>query len=178
MRHADGIIDALDQPHPAASNGMVWTLISDRVMGGVSSGGISRETVAGRAALRMQGSVSLENDGGFLQVAVDLAPREGALDASAWTGIEVDVLGDGERYNLHLRTTDIARPWQSYRFAFEAGPGWRVVRAPFAAFAPHRSDVALDPRRLRRLGVVAIGRAFRPDIAIGGARFYRAPGSS
>jgi len=178
MSDTDGVIDALDRPHPVATNGAAWAFISDRVMGGVSSGGITRETIAGRPALRMQGSVSLENDGGFVQVALDLAPAGGALDASAWSGIEVDVLGDGERYSLHLRTTDVVRPWQSYRFAFEAGPGWRVVRAPFSAFAPHRIDVALDPRRLRRLGVVAIGRAFRADIAIGGARLYRESGSA
>jgi hypothetical protein len=85
----------------------------------------------------------------------------------------IDVFGDGERYNLHMRTTDVARPWQSYRFAFEAGPAWRTVRAPFAAFEPHRIDVPLDPARLRRLCVVAIGRTSRADIAMGGARFYR-----
>lgn len=173
VRPAAPIIDALDRPHPTATNGAVWALISDRVMGGLSSGRMTRETVAGRAALRMRGAVSLENDGGFLQVALDLAPDGGLVDARGWSGIEVDALGDGERYNLHLRTADVARPWQSYRFAFEAGPAWRSVRAPFAAFAPHRIGVALDPGRLRRLGVVAIGRAFDADIAVGGARFYR-----
>jgi hypothetical protein len=173
VTQADPIIDALDRPHPCATNGAAWALISDRVMGGVSSGRMTRERVAGRPALRMQGEVSLANDGGFLQIALDLSPGEGTVDASAWNGIELDVHGDGERYNLHLRSSDVARPWQSYRFAFETGPAWRIVRAPFAAFAPHRIDVPLDPTRLRRLGVVAIGRAFRADIAIGGARFYR-----
>jgi hypothetical protein len=175
MTQADPIIDALDRAHPTATNGAAWALISDRVMGGASSGRMARETVAGRVALRMQGLVSLENDGGFLQIALDLAAGGQAIDASAWSGIEVDVLGDGERYNLHLRTDDISRPWQSYRFGFEAPPAWRTLRAPFAAFAPHRIETPLDPRRLRRLGVVAIGRAFRADIAVAGARFYRAP---
>jgi hypothetical protein len=173
MSEAARIIDALDRPHPAATNGATWALISDRVMGGVSSGRMTRETIAGRAALRMQGAVSLDNDGGFVQVALDLAPGGAAVDASAWSGVELDILGDGELYNLHLRTTDVIRPWQSYRTVFAAEPTWRTVRAPFAAFAPHRIEAPLDPRRLRRLGVVAIGRAFRADIAIGGARFYR-----
>jgi hypothetical protein len=178
MTQADRIIEAFDRPHPTATNGAAWALISDRVMGGVSAGMMTRETVAGRAALRLQGAVSLENDGGFLQVAIDLAPGGDALDASAWSGIEIDVLGTGERYNLHLRTADISRPWQSYRFAFEAGPAWRTVRTPFTAFEPHRIETPLAPRRLRRLGVVAIGRAFRADVAVAGVRFYREPAAS
>ena len=177
MTQAAPIIDALDRPHPAATNGAAWALISDRVMGGASTGRMTREAVAGRPALRMQGAVSLENDGGFLQVALDLSAGGGTVDASGFDGVEIDVIGDGESYNLHLRTADIARPWQSYRFAFEAGPAWLTIRAPFAAFAPHRIETPLDPTRLRRLGVVAIGRAFDADVAIGGARFYRAAAS-
>jgi hypothetical protein len=35
---------------------------------------------------------------------------------------------------------------------------------------PYRIDVALDTRRLRRIGVVAIGRAFSADLSVGGVR--------
>ncbi|MFW5642360.1 MAG: CIA30 family protein [Roseicyclus sp.] len=164
-------IDALDRPHPQASIGTRWALVSDRVMGGVSSGTMARETVAGRPALRMRGGVSLENDGGFLQIALDLATGGGTLDARAWTGLALDVLGNGVRYNLHLRTADVRRPWQSYRAGFTATPDWRTVYLPFDGFAPHRLDAPLDLGRLRRLGIVAIGRAFDADIAVGGLRF-------
>jgi len=173
MANLSEIIDALDQAHPRATIGTRWELIADRVMGGVSSGAMTRETIAGRPALRMQGDVSLENNGGFIQVALDLAPGGGAVDASGWVGVEIDVLGNGERYKLHLRTADIVRPWQSYRADFTATPEWRTVRLPFTAFAPHRLEVPLDLTSLRRLGVVAIGRAFAADIAMGGLRFYR-----
>jgi hypothetical protein len=166
------IIDALDRTHPEASLGTRWQLIADRVMGGVSSGTMHRETVGGRPALRMRGDVSLRNDGGFIQVALDLAPGGGAVDASPWSGIEIDVFGNEERYNLHLRTADIVRPWQSYRAAFVARPEWQTLRLPFAGFEPHRIEAPLDLTRLRRLGIVAIGRAFAADIAIGGLRFF------
>jgi hypothetical protein len=166
-------IDALDRPHPLATVGTRWALIADRVMGGVSAGSMARETVEGRPALRMVGAVSLENDGGFIQIALDLAPQGGVIDASHWTGIALDVFGNDERYNLHLRTADVVRPWQSYRAEFPAPPVWRTVRLPFAGFKPHRLDEALDLTRLRRLGIVAIGRAFTADVAIGGLRFYR-----
>lgn len=165
-------IDALDQPHPRATNGASWELIADRVMGGASSGRMTRETVAGRLALRMRGAVSLANNGGFVQVALDLAPG-GAVDASGWTGIEIDAFGNGEPYNLHLRTSDVIRPWQSYRATFATTGAWRTIRIPFSACTPHRLEVPLDLTQVRRLGIVAIGRAFTADVAIAGLRFYR-----
>ena len=173
MAEAPQIIDALDHEHPRATIGTRWELIADRVMGGVSSGAMTREMVAGRSALRMQGDVSLENNGGFIQVALDLSPAGAAIDASAWTGIEIDAFGNNERYNLHLRSADVVRPWQSYRADFIAAPEWRTIQLPFELFEAHRIDAPLDLTRLRRLGIVAIGRAFSADIAIGGLRFYR-----
>ena len=165
-------IDDLSQPPPRASNGAAWELIADGVMGGVSRGTMRREVVLGREAIRMRGDVSLENNGGFLQIALDLAPDGAPVDATDWVGIEVDVVGNGESYNLHLRTADVIRPWQSYRQTFVAAPEWRTIRLPFADFEPHRIDAPLDLSSLRRIGVVAIGRAFRADIALGGLRFH------
>ena len=49
-----------------------WRLITDSVMGGVSKGYISQDMIAGRPCLRMRGDVSLENNGGFVQMALDL----------------------------------------------------------------------------------------------------------
>ena len=166
------VIDDLSQPAPQASNGAAWELVADRVMGGVSTGTIRREIVEGREAIRMQGEVSLENNGGFLQIALDLAPDGSSIDASQWAGIEIEVVGNDESYNLHLRTADVVRPWQSYRQSFVAAPEWRTLRLPFIEFKPHRIDAALDLSTLRRIGIVAIGRAFHADIAIGGVRFH------
>ncbi len=157
---------------PARETPPAWRLISDGVMGGVSDGSVRRETVAGRPAVRLRGAVRLENDGGFVQIARDLAPDGTAVDARGWHGIALDVIGNGASYNLHLRTPDIARPWQSYRHSFVAGPEWRRVELPFAAFTPHRIAAPLDIGRLRRIGIVAIGRAFDADVAVGVMRFY------
>lgn len=172
MAAPQSMIDALDQEPPRATIGTRWELIADRVMGGVSSGEMKREHVGGRPALRIRGDVSLENNGGFVQIALDLAPDGGVVAARHWTGIEIEVFGNGERYNLHLRTADVVRPWQSYRADFIATSEWRTVRLPFATFEPHRIDVPLDLAHLRRLGIVAIGRAFAADVAIGKLQFY------
>ncbi len=166
------VIDDLTGPGLQAATGTVWELISDRVMGGVSDGRLAREELAGRPALRMTGSVSLENDGGFLQMALDLAPAGAAVDASTWRGIALEVLGDGGRYNLHLRTAAVTRPWQSYRLSFIAPPRWQRVTLPFAEAVPHRLEAPFDPTKLRRIGLVAIGEARRVDLALGRAAFY------
>lgn len=166
------IIDDLSQPPPRASIGAAWELVADRVMGGVSNGTMRREVIRGRNSIRLQGDVSLVNNGGFLQIALDLASDCSAVDASNWAGIEIDVVGNNESYNLHLRTADVTRPWQSYRQSFVAEPAWQTVRLPFTEFEPHRIDAPLDLSTLRRIGIVAIGRAFHADIAISGVRFH------
>jgi hypothetical protein len=148
-----------------------WRLVTDAVMGGVSAGAVSEDTLQGRAAARMQGRVSTENNGGFIQIAIDLSPT-GVFDASAFTGLRVEVTGNGETYGAHLRTTDIVRPQQSYRQSFVAGSGWTTIHLPFAAFVPHRIEIPLSIARLRRLGLVAIGRNFDADLSIARLALY------
>ena len=166
------IIDDLSRAAPEASIGTSWQLFTDQVMGGVSTGTMSRELVGGRLAIRMRGDIRLENNGGFVQLALDLSPNAGVVDASEWSGIELDLYGDGQEYGMHLRTSDLTRPWQSYRQSFRALPEWQTIRLPFAVFSPYRTEIPLDLRRLRRLGLAAIGRAFSADLAIGGLRFF------
>lgn len=166
------IVDDLSREEPSTPLGTSWRLFTDQVMGGVSEGSMARETVGGRAAIRMRGNVSLDNNGGFVQIALDLAPQQGTSDLSGWSGIEIDVYGNGEPYEARLRTDALTQSWQSYRQGFAAPPEWRTVRLPFAGFAPHRTDLPLDLARVRRLGIVAIGREFAADLAIGGVRFY------
>ncbi len=122
--------------------------------------------------LCLRGEVRLENNGGFVQAALDLAPR-GDLDASAYTGIRLLVRGNGEPYNLHLKTADLRLPWQSYRSRFPTGPEWREIRLPFGDFEPHRTGVPLDTRQLHGLGLVAIGRAFAAELCVSEIGLYR-----
>jgi hypothetical protein len=166
------IIDDRGSNTLAATNGVSWRVISDTVMGGVSSGSLVPAVVEGRDCLRMTGEVSLENNGGFVQASLDLSAA-GLLDAGEYAGIEIEVFGNGETYNLHLRTEDTRIVWQSYRASFQAQPNWQSLRLPFASFQPHRIDQPLDTRKLRRLGVVAIGREMKADISIARLLLYR-----
>lgn len=172
------IIDDFSDP-AVATNGARWQLFSDRVMGGITEGTISRGMVSGRNAITMKGRVRLENNGGFLQIAIDLSANGGPIDAGAFDGVEIDVTGNGEAYGCHLRTTDTTRPWQSYRQGFQAPPQWTRIRLPFSKLAAYRIDIPFDPRALRRIGLVAIGREFDAHFSVSRVALYSDnPGTS
>lgn len=149
-----------------------WEYVADTVMGGVSRGQAVRATVHGRAAIHLTGAVSLENNGGFVQVAFDLAGGE-TFDASDWRGIALDVLGNGEVYDLRLRTDQITRPWQSFRADFLAPDSWTTIKIQFADLEAHKTEAKFNSARLRRIGVLAIGREMQADIAVSQVRLYR-----
>lgn len=165
-----------------------WRLVSDTMMGGVSRGTLTQEHVLDRPARRMRAQVSLENNGGFVQMALDLTSAGGACDASNMVcdasnrvcdasdmdGLLLWVCGNEEEYNVHLRTRDLDRPWQSFRASFHAGRAWRQLLLPFRDFTPHRTEAELRLTQLHRIGLVAIGRPFEADLAMGRLAFFRA----
>ncbi len=140
----------------------VWRFFTDGVMGGVSSGGMTSELIAGRAALCLRGQVRLENNGGFIQMAL-VVPSPPPGD---WLAIELDVLGNGHRYGLHLRTAAMLLPWQAWRATFVAAAAWQTLRLPLAAFEPHRTGGTLAAREVRRIGIVAIGERFDAEVCV------------
>ncbi|MFZ1413914.1 MAG: CIA30 family protein [Defluviicoccus sp.] len=160
------LIDDFARDDLISTLGTQWHGFSDQVMGGISQETIALTENSGRRCIRLTGDVRLENNGGFIQMALDLAPEGQTLDASAYDGVLLVARGNGETYGVHLRTPDCVRPWQSYRASFVAGPEWQEIRLPFGRFEPHRLTEPLDVRHLRRLGLVAIGRAFDADLAV------------
>jgi len=69
-----GIIDDLSETFPFTSSGNEWSGITDQVMGGKSNGSLTREDdIGGKTANVLRGKVSLANNGGFVQMATDLA---------------------------------------------------------------------------------------------------------
>jgi hypothetical protein len=165
------IIDDRSSGNLESALGSSWRMFTDGVMGGVSTGTLTPASVDQCDCLRLQGDVRLENNGGFVQAALDVEDTP-AGDASAYTGIEIEVYGNDETYNLHLRTDDLWLPWQSYRTTFAAPARWQTLQLPFAEFSGYRTWKPLDVTELERIGVVAIGRAFTADLCIGRVGFY------
>ena len=151
--------------------GSHWRFIADSVMGGVSDGSLSPDSIEGRSCLRMRGTVRLDNNGGFIQAALDIGQTQ-ASNASGYQGLLLDVYGNDNVYNLHLRTDDVWLPWQSYRASFQAPARWHSVKIPFEAFSGYRISKKLDITQLRRIGIVAIGREFTTDLCIGRLALY------
>jgi hypothetical protein len=83
MLVASAIIDDLSREPPMAAIGTNWQLFTDQVMGGSSKGTMARDAIAGRAAIRMRCDGSLKNNGGFVQIVLNLSPDGGIVDASA-----------------------------------------------------------------------------------------------
>jgi len=149
-----------------------WEFVADTVMGGLSRGRIAKETIEGRSATRLTGMVSLENNGGFIQMASELKRVGSIWNAGNWSGMEIDVRGNDEVYDLRLRTDELERPWQSFRAPFVAPAHWTTVRFAFLAFVPHRTDKVLQLERLRRVAVVAVGRVYEADVAVSDLRLF------
>ena len=153
-----------------------WRLVTDGVMGGVSRGRLMADETAGRDCVRLSGQVSTANNGGFIQAAADL-PAAAATRLDDYLGLRVTLRGNGEPYNVHLRTADLWLPWQSYRASVTATPDWQSFELPFSEFEPYKTRKALRPSRLQRVGIVAIGRDFEADVCIGELGFYRPVGA-
>jgi len=163
---------------PAFSASLIndWKLISDQVMGGRSTGRLMLKESKPHPCLHMQGIVTTENNGGFLQIAHSLSESE-RLNATEAQGIHLHVRGNNERYNLHLRTSDMWLPWQSFRSSFMARQEWQHIYIPFDRFEAYKITRKLNTGKLKRIGIVAIGRDFEADICIAAVDFYY-PGSS
>lgn len=166
------IIDDRGTGDHRSALGTSWRLVTDSVMGGVSNGQLTLDTIDGKACLRLRGDVRLDNSGGFVQAALDVKGAN-ALDASGYRGVLLEVYGNAEEYNVHLRTDDVWLPWQSWRASFKAPAGWHTVRLPFAEFTGYRIGSPLNPGRLERIGIVAIGRAFKADLCVARLALYR-----
>ena len=147
----------------ASTLGPAWRFFTDGVMGGLSSGSMTVGTVEGRPALCLRGQVRLDNNGGFVQMALEFP---GLPECGPWRGLELDVRGNGHRYGLHLRTSGMTAPWQAWRASFEATSDWRTVCLPFDAFEPYRTSGVLQAATIRRIGVVAIGERFEAEVCV------------
>ncbi|MCU0636058.1 MAG: CIA30 family protein [Gemmatimonadaceae bacterium] len=145
-----------------------WQLFTDRVMGGRSDAQAKRSRIAGTHCLVVEGLVRTEGNGGFLQVALPLAPADGVLDASAYTGVRVTVARGSGTWALHLRTPACTAPWMHYRAELpgRAVRQWVPVDVPFTAFSAEGVGTALDVRTLQRLGIVAVKPAGPAQLAI------------
>ncbi len=128
-----------------------WRVVNDEVMGGLSR---SQLTISSDGFAVFQGTVSLENNGGFASVRTESA--DFALTGKK--GLLLKIKGDGRNYQLRVRTD---QRWDgiAYRSTFTTQVGqWTTVKLDFQIFsATFRGRKvpgapALDPGRIQQIG--------------------------
>lgn len=157
------MINSVDDP------GIAWRFFTDAVMGGRSAGHVEHGRDGRIGFVRMVGTVSTANNGGFIQIQARIAqPPAGA------SGVHITVRGNGEGYFVHLRSLAAPAPTSYWRAPFVAGRDWQDVRLPFAAFTPSRPvlPVAIDPAGIGTLAIVAFGRDMGADVQVATTGFW------
>ena len=152
-----------NQPSP-------WKVISDQVMGGVSSALLQQDVRQDSSCSCLIGRTSLDNNGGFVQMKLDIARDELRAD---YQGLFIELYGNSHDYNLHVKTTQLSRPWQSFRCSLSVEPQWTRFIVPYAQLSAHRTDAKLQPADIASVAVVAIGQAFDVDVCVRRLGFYR-----
>ena len=158
--------------NPAMKNSPEWKFVSDQVMGGVSEGQVFFNEKEESPCHCLTGLVSLENNGGFLQMQlVNLDQID--VNYADYKGVYIEVKGNNHEYNLHLRTSQLWLPWQSFRQKILAGQKWQRLFLPFDEFESYKTFSELNHKKIHRLGILAIGEAFESNICIRNLGLYR-----
>ena len=164
------IIDKLKHPN-LTNQSQEWIFITDKVMGGVSSGKYQVQEIEGRKCYRMTGNVSTKNNGGFIQIRTKLNPK---INADDYEGVFIKVYGNQKNYNVHLRTEFTLAPWQYYSYTFNAPKSWKEIRAPFNKFKKSNSyqPKNLNGQKIKSIALVAAFKDFVSDVCLGEVGFF------
>ena len=130
-----------------------WAIVNDGVMGGLSQSGL---TLSGEGTAIFQGTLSLENYGGFASVRT--VPQ--AYNLGGYEGLSLRVRGDGRRYKLRMRV-DRNLDGPAYEAEFDTkADAWITVNVPLQAAIPTyrgrqlRNLPALDGSQLTQIGLM------------------------
>jgi len=147
-----------------------WVFFTDRVMGGRSNGKVEFIQLKKINFARMTGTVSTENNGGFIQFRSRLKTKL-KQDIKS---VKLNVRGNNEKYFIHLRTNGTVVPWQYYSVSFMARQEWSEINIPLENFK--RSGIflkkKLKPQNIRSLAIVAYGREYKALIDVSHIEFY------
>jgi len=166
------IIDDFSDPNHISRLGTKWRLVTDRVMGGISEAKSTFGQDESFKYIHVQGNVSLENNGGFVQMALALSDNSESLDVKGYSGVRLWVKGNGQRYYVHLKNKQTILHWQYYAASFTTSERWEQIEIPFEQFEPQALEDELRLDDLTRIAIVGAKKAYPVDIYVGPIEFY------
>ena len=144
-----------------------WSAISDQVMGGISEVYFYELEENGENFYRLEGNVSTENNGGFIQSRVNLN-----INTDDFEGVRIKVRGNNNEYYVHLRAPRMM-PWNYYYAKFYASDEWQVFEIPLNTFQYSRNQsIGLNTRTIRSIGLVAYVKDFTAQLDIANIELY------
>ncbi|MFC3879722.1 CIA30 family protein [Algoriphagus namhaensis] len=104
-----------------------WYIVDDGVMGGRSQGNFS---ITKKGVAVFEGTVSLENNGGFSSLRYRLPKTQEITQKSA----KLYLKGDGKNYQFRIKRS--SRDYHSYIFDFQTSGEWEEVIVPLEKMYP------------------------------------------
>ena len=140
-----------------------WNFISDQVMGGLSSGKFEVINEVEEHFIRLSGSVSTKNNGGFIQIRSDFD-----FEGRDFRGIRIKARGYPSEYYIHIRTHFLLMPWQYYSSEFEVSENWKEFEIFFEDFEKSNfyQPSNFGSSEIKSIGFVAFGKDFEPKLDI------------
>ena len=142
-----------------------WRGVTDQVMGGKSVLSIDHED----GIFYMKGSVTTENNGGFIQVR---SAKE--ILSNNFSGIKLKVRGNPSSYYIHVRTNSLLFPWQYYSGEFSVDNNWSYVEIYFKDFKKSNfyQPSSFTSSEIKSIGFVAFGKDFEAKLDVVEAELF------
>ena len=148
-----------------------WELITDNVMGGVSSGLLEFKKNNSDLIARLSGNVSTKNNGGFIQFRRKLQ----GIDLYNLSSINIVAKGNNEEYFVHIRTSKTFLPWQYYSISFFVTNKFQEYNLPIKKF--NKSNFLLpnkiSPKDIKSIAFVAYGKNYKADLFVKSIFFFK-----
>ncbi len=154
-----------------------WEFITDKVMGGKSTGKMAFVAHGDKSTMHMTGSVSSKKKNNFIQVRrpANPSPKKKYFNASDYDGLKLKVKGNNQTYAIHFKTSSTLFPWQHYEATFKTQDTWEKLFIPFKDFKPKSLKRAIKTSKLKTLAIVAGMPDMKVDITIDEIAFCRKP---
>ncbi len=146
-----------------------WEFVSDQVMGGISEGKLNLKSEKNKKYLSLIGSVSTENNGGFIQFRSNYEFKN-----DNFKGIRIKAKGVPSDYFIHIRTNFLFLPWQYYSGKFEVTENWQVIEILFKDFDKSNfyQPSIFTSSEIKSIGFVAFGKDFDAQLDISEAELF------